>query len=67
MFGQDRSNSSPTFRGRGLLAQNWLNKIVTNYDDELTEEELKEIEEVEARMAKGEYIDLNDLKKEYGL
>ena len=30
-----------------------LNKIVTNYDDELTEEELKEIEEVEARMAKG--------------
>ena len=44
-----------------------LNKIVTNYDDELTEEELKEIEEAEARMAKGEYIDLNDLKKEYGL
>ncbi|MFA5880623.1 MAG: hypothetical protein WC834_00385 [Eubacteriales bacterium] len=45
-----------------------LNRIVSNYDeDELTEEELKEIEEAEARMAKGEYIDLNDLKKEYGL
>ena len=45
-----------------------LNKIVSNYDeDELTEEELKEIKEAEARMAKGEYIDLDDLKKEYEL
>ena len=45
-----------------------LSRIISSYnEDELTEEELKKIEKIEAQMAKGEYIDLNDLKKEYGL
>ncbi len=42
--------------------------IVSSYnEDELTEEELKEIEKIEAQMAKGEYVNLDDMKKEYGL
>lgn len=45
-----------------------LRKIIDSYhNEELTTEELKEIEAAKAEIAKGEYVDFYNLKKEYGL
>lgn len=43
-----------------------LKKIITSdyEEEELTEEELKEIRELEAEIDRGEYVTLEDLKKD---
>jgi len=48
-----------------------LKKVVSNYyeidEEELTTEEISAIEKGREQIAKGEYTDFEDLKKEYGL
>lgn len=45
-----------------------LRKLINSYhDDKLTAEEIMEIEEAKTGIDKGEYVDFEDLKKEYGL
>jgi len=52
-----------------------LKRIVSNYsqyrypvsNEKLTQEEIKEIEEAKAEIARGEYVDFEEVKKEYGL
>jgi len=43
-----------------------VQRIIFN-DQELSQEEIKEIEEAKVQIARGEYTDLDALKKEFGL
>jgi folylpolyglutamate synthase/dihydropteroate synthase len=51
-----------------------LKKIISNYNystetekEELTEEAILEIKKAKTEIERGEYVDFDDLKKEYGI
>ncbi|HHW03259.1 MAG TPA: hypothetical protein GXX35_10720 [Thermoanaerobacterales bacterium] len=46
-----------------------LKKLIKKNNDDtiLTPDEIKRMEEGEAQIARGEYVDFEDIKKEYGL
>ncbi|NPV45160.1 MAG: hypothetical protein HPY70_14495 [Firmicutes bacterium] len=49
-----------------------LKKIISNYSietekEELTEEAILEIKKAKTEIERGEYVDFDDLKKEYGI
>jgi hypothetical protein len=49
-----------------------LKKIISNYSietekEELTEEAILEIKKAKTEIERGQYVDFDDLKKEYGI